>query len=74
MQKRTGRQTWRPERVVRAAGCVSGDAAARADCAGGGSPILVSFSMNDRSTLFADTVITLLRLERWDVLFTNVAG
>jgi hypothetical protein len=30
--KRTGRQMWRPERVVRAAGGVFGDSAARGDC------------------------------------------
>lgn len=36
--------------------------------AGGGSPVLVSFNMNVRLTLSADTAITLLRIESWNVL------
>jgi hypothetical protein len=53
--KRAGGQTWQPQGMVRAACGVSGDAAARGDCVGGGSPILVSFSINARLTLSADT-------------------
>ena len=41
--KRKGRQAFRPERLVRAAGGVSGDAAARGDCAGGGMAVVAPF-------------------------------
>lgn len=43
VENRTGRQTWRPERVVRAARCISVDAATRGDCAGGGMAVVAPF-------------------------------
>src|SRR5215468_9598474 len=67
VMKRAGRRTWRPARVVREAGGVSGGAAAGGTCGGGDLAVEIprSVSLNAYAgfTLSADTVTGLPRTE-----------